>query len=385
MKASDIRTFAREQVLSSLTRRYENRSFSRELWKQMADAGLLGFLVPPELGGSGKGTETLLDGIDAFLAGGCDMGLCLSWLDHIMIHTHVIQRFGTPAQKKEIIPRLAGGDQIGALAASEPGTGANPKKMQTTATAENGGYTIRGHKIFITNGPVADLVIVLARTGPAPGKEGISAFLVDTANPGFQVRQVMDFGFLDTSPHGELIFHDCHVPEENLLGRIGQGHVGISRAVFAWERHILLYAMAVHFRTLLDRLIQHVVRRCDPGTEKTGPRIASAHVTLEGLREITRLWTLKALERNDLDRESLARLLFLGQAFHHWWETFETLLHGVDLSDDPVFSILMKDARLLQIDRKLYSAQMERIGRELLQPVAGTGHSMETTRIETGG
>jgi alkylation response protein AidB-like acyl-CoA dehydrogenase len=198
-----------------------------------------------------------------------------------MIHTLVIHRFGSPDQKKQYLPALVQGDLIGALAASEPGTGANPVMMQSTGEKANGHYTIRGHKIFITNGPVADLVIVLARTGPLPGKEGISAFLLETSTPGFEVKQVMDFGFLNTSPHGELVFHDCRVPSQNLLGRIGEGHLGISRAVFAWERYVLLVALAAHFRTLLDRLIREARRPAGSRSRATERELATAHVVLE--------------------------------------------------------------------------------------------------------
>jgi len=372
MRANDIRAFAREQVLPTLARRYQERSFSRELWRQMADAGLFGFLAPEEFGGSNLGPEALLDAVDAFLDGGCDLGLCLSWLDHVMIHTHVIQRFGTPAQREASLPGLIGGDRIGALAASEPGTGADPGKMRCTATPENGGYAIRGQKVFITNGPLADRVIVLARTGPAPGKEGISAFLVDARGAGFQVRRVMDFGFLHTAPHAELIFHDCRVPGRNLLGGIGEGHTRVSRAVFAWERHILLWAMAAHFRAMLDRLVEKIRRGAGARASQTEQRVAAAHVNLQGLREYARQRAVLALAGDRLDREGMERLLFMGHAFFRWWEDLQRLLRGVDIADDPVLAIQVNDARLLEIDRKLYRIQMGRIGRELARPPAGS-------------
>ncbi len=366
MKAEEIRSFAEKEVLATLARRYENREFSRDLWQKMAGAGLFGFLLPPAFGGTGRGLEALLDAIDVFVTAGCDLGLCLSWLDHVMIHTHVIHRFGTPGQREAFLPHLAGGDRIGALAASEPGTGANPVKMQTSAEPKNGGFTIRGHKIFITNGPVADFIIVLARTGSRPGKEGISAFLMDASTPGFEVRETMDLGFLNTSPHGELVFHNCPVPGENLLGGIGQGHVGISRAVFGWERHVVLIALGAHFRAMLDRLLQSLSREPGPGDRETHRRIASAHVTLEGLREISRERAARALERNGLDRNLVERLLFIGQAFQRWWDDFEKLLGRVKAPEDPIFSILLKDARLLQIDRTLHNIQMDRIAGKLI-------------------
>jgi alkylation response protein AidB-like acyl-CoA dehydrogenase len=371
MKPDEIRAFAAAEVLPTLPGRYETRSFSRDLWKRMAGAGLFDFLLPGEFGGSDRDATTLLDTVDAFLTGGCDLGLCLSWLDHLMIHTLVIHRFGSPDQRKEFLPALVQGDRIGALAASEPGTGANPVKMQSTAEKGNGHYTIRGHKIFITNGPVADRVIVLARTGPLPGKEGISAFLLETSTPGFEVRQVMDFGFLNTSPHGELVFHDCRVPSQNLLGRIGEGHMGISRAVFAWERYVLLAALAAHFRTLLDRLIREVARPAGARSRETERELATAHVVLEGLTEITRERAVEVLGRTGLDRRGLQRLLFIGHAFHQWWESLENLLDRVDVPDDPVFSILWKDARLLQINHRLFASQMDRVARDLLLSAPG--------------
>jgi len=363
----EVRAFAEAEVLSTLARRYETREFSRDLWKKMAQLGLFGYLVPPEFGGSGKGTEELLQAIDAFAVGSCDMGLCLSWLDHLIIHTHVISRFGSEEQKKEFLPQLAQGDRIGALAASEPGSGADPVKMKSSAEQQNGTYRISAHKMFITNGPIADFIIVLARTGPKPGKEGISAFLMETSTPGFQVKEEMDFGYLNTSPHGELIFDDCRVPRENLLGEIGDGHVRISRAVFCWERYILLYAMAGLFRAMLDRFTREISR--DSGTlEKDLLRnLATSHVTLEAIREITRQEALRAMERTALNRVLMERLLYVSHTFQQWWEGFSSMLEQTHVPQDPVFSILMKDAGLLQINGRLFAFQLERLAGTLLK------------------
>ena len=367
MTPEEIRAFARDEVLSTLPDRYKTREFSRTLWKKMAEAGLFGFLVPPEFGGSGKGTEDLLQAIDAFVTGSCDMGLCLSWLDHLIIHTHVINRFGSTEQKNELLPQLAQGDRIGALAASEPGSGADPVKMKSSAERQNGSYRIRAHKMFITNGPVADFIIVLARTGPKPGKEGISAFLMETSTPGFQVKEEMDFGFLNTSPHGELVFEDCKVPLENLLGNIGDGHMRISRAVFGWERYILLSALAALFRVMLDRLIQEISSKSGSLEKDLLRQVATAHITLEGLRDVTHQMAVRAMEKERLDRLLMERLLYISGAFQQWWEGFDRMLKQVDAPHDPVFSILMRDAGLLQINGRLYAFQLERMGRMLLE------------------
>jgi hypothetical protein len=333
----------------------------------MAEIGLFRFLIPEEYGGSDEGPEALLEAIDAFVLGGHDLGLCLSWLDHLIIHTHVIARFGTPGQQRRYLPGLALGDRIGALSASEPETGANPSMMKTTAAKENGSYRIQGQKIFITNGPVADLVIVLARTGPTPGKEGISAFLVDTSTPGFSVKEQMDFGFLQTSPHGVLVFDGCLVPAENLLGSLGDGHVRISRAVFGWERFLLLVALAAHFRALLDIITEQVPRPPDVVPGEFRREIALAHVSLGTLRELAGQLACEVLGRTSLDQRLHERLLFLSNAFTQWWDLFERIHQRVQAEIEFPLTILIKDARLLHINRRLYDLQMDRVALRVLE------------------
>ena len=362
--ASEIHAFARNEILSTLAERYESRTFSRELWQKMADTGLFGLFVPETYGGLGGRPQGLIDAVDAFVTGGCDLGLCLSWLDHLLIHTHVLHRFGSEEQKRRYLPGLVDGRSIGALAVSEPDIGADPARMKSAALRSDGHYTLSGDKVFITNGPVADVVIVLARTGPGEGKEGISALLVETTTPGFRIRQKMDFGFLHTSPHGELAFEDCRVPESNLVGLVGKGHVGISRAVFGWERYVLLCALGAHFRALLDRLVDALRARGAPQADLSR-RIAAAHVTLEGLREAIAGWAGEALQRDRLDGRLMQRLLFTGQAFHRLWTDIRDILTQVDPPDDPVFAILVNDARLLEINARLFALQMGRTARTL--------------------
>jgi alkylation response protein AidB-like acyl-CoA dehydrogenase len=377
MQAEAVRAFAEEQVRESLIHRYEHREFSRDLWKKMARAGLFGLLVPPEYGGSDQDPQRFLEIIEAFILGGNDLGLALCWLDHLLIHTHVIGHFGNPEQKRRFLPGLVNGERIGAMAASEPGCGANPEKMRSRAERDQDGYRIYGQKIFITNGPVADFVIALARTAPGTDKQGISAFVLDTASPGFRA-QTMELGFLNTSPHGELFFEGCVVPEANLLGAPGDGHVRISRAVFAWERFLLLVALGAHFRALLDRAVQALAGRGPPPDREVQKLVASAHVLLEGLREVCRNLAREVIERTGLDRRLLERLLFLGHSYGSWWRLLEAILQEIP-APDPLFSILIRDARLLQINQRLTDLQLARVAAGLLtQP---TGHPKERPGI----
>lgn len=361
MSPGGIYTFAEQEVFRTLADRYENRRFSRGLWKKMAGAGLFGFLVPGRYGGSGEGPEAFVEAVEAFLLGGRDLGLCLSWLDHLLIHSLVIARFGSEEQRTRHLPDLVAGERIGALAASEPGTGANPAKMNSRAERLNGRYRIDAHKIFITNGPVADSIILLARTGPAPGKEGISAFLVDTSSPGFRVKREMDLGFLHTSPHGELLFQGCVVPEEDLLGGLGNGHVRISRAVFGWERFLGTVILTAHFRLILDQVVRLMADKGvdpDPAVRKL---TAELHISLEGLREFSRGLACEVLRRTDLDTRLTNHLLFAMRLLKEAWDQLQ-LLRETALATPPFpLGILLKDARLLEVSRTLYELQTARV------------------------
>jgi alkylation response protein AidB-like acyl-CoA dehydrogenase len=375
MTPQEVYTFARKEVFPTLAVRYESRQFSRDLWKKMAGAGLFGFLIPTRYGGSGQGPEALVEAIEAFVLGGQDLGLCLSWLDHLLIHSHVIARFGSEQQRERTLPGLVTGERVGALAASEPETGANPVKMKARAERQDGTYRIHGHKLFITNGPVADLIIVLARTGPAPGKESISAFLMDTTTPGFRVKKEMDFGFLHTSPHGELLFDGCVVPAENLLGNLGDGHVRISRAVFGWERFMGMVILTAHFRLILDGMLRLMADRGAPPDGEARSLVAELHITLEGLREFSKGLACEVLDRTDLDARLTERLLFTAGLLRDWWDRFQQLRKGV--SEIPAFplGILLKDAQLLNVGSQLYDIQKARVAERLLERVTA-GESM---------
>jgi isovaleryl-CoA dehydrogenase len=341
----------------------------------MAGAGLFGFLIPTRYGGSGRGPEALVEAVEAFLLGGQDLGLCLSWLDHLLIHSHVIARFGSDRQRETTLPGLVTGERVGALAASEPQTGANPMKMKARAERQDGTYRIHGHKLFITNGPVADLIIVLARTGPAPGKEGISAFLLDTATAGFRVVEEMDFGFLHTSPHGELLFEGCVVPAENLLGDLGDGHVRISRAVFGWERFMGMVTLTAHFRLILDQTIRLMGEHGAPSKGETKSLVAELHVTLEGLREFSKGLACEVLDRTELDARLTERLLFAAGLLAQWWDRFQLLVKGVSEIPEFPLGILIKDAQLLNVGSQLYELQKARVAETLIDRVTA-GESM---------
>ncbi|MEW6443535.1 MAG: acyl-CoA dehydrogenase family protein [bacterium] len=375
MNAEAIREFAKEEVYPTLAGRYEGREFSRDLWQKMGRAGLFKFLVPKDLGGFGGRPEELVAAIEAFVAGGQDPGLCLSWIVHLLIHTRVIASFGTPGQKEKYLPALISGERVGALAASEPGTGANPVKMRARAVRQDGAFRLDARKIFITNGPVADVVIVLARTGEQPSKENISAFVVEASTPGFRCAQRMELGYLNTSPHGELAFEGCEVPQDCMLGRPGDGHLRISRAVFGWERTLVTSGMAAAFGILLDHTASFLggVQRTGVGGSEAGEsrqamreELAWFHVQLEALREMGRGLAAEVLRGFELDGRQMERLLFLGGSLNEWWERFVPFFERVSPPRDFPVPILMNDARILKVNLLLRSVQLGRIADSMM-------------------
>lgn len=365
-----IQAFAGQEVLPSLEDRYRSRAFPRDLWRKMAGQGLFRMMLPEAEGGLGEKPEELVRAVEGFVAGGRDLGLCLSWLVHLLIHTRAIALFGTEAQRGRYLPRLVSGEWVGALAASEPETGADPRRMRSRAMEENGAFRLSGRKTFVTNGPVADLVIVLAPLGAHRGPETVTAFLVEASTPGFS-RKPMDLGYLNTSPHGEILLEDCRLPAEAMLGRPGDGHARISRAVFGWERYLVTVGMAAAFRSLLDRAARWLAQEPDLGAggqEDAGSReIARLHVALEAFREMA--WGLAAevLSRTELNRRLLERLLFLGEGLSDWWDRFSSLANRCGLPKDFPVGILMNDARILSVNQRLRSFQLDRIALSILE------------------
>ena len=199
----------------------EEEKFPSQVFRAMGDLGLFGIAIPEEFGGSGSDFLSCVLAMEEISKG--DAGLATSWGAHTILCTESIYRNGNEEQRRKYLPGLVEGSAIGALAITEPGAGSDALSMTTKAEKQGDQWVLNGTKMFITNGPVADVVIVYAKTDPEAGPKGITTFLVEDGFPGFIKGKKLKKMGARSSPTGELIFENCIVPEENILGEINKG------------------------------------------------------------------------------------------------------------------------------------------------------------------
>ena len=221
MIQSMVREFSRKVVAATAEERDKTKEFPAENLKKMGELGLMGMMVPPEYGGEGADTISYVLALSEIAYSCASTAVVMSVHNSIVCES--IMKFGTEAQKKKYLPKLANVEMIGAFALTEPHAGSDPVSQNTTAVKHGDHYVINGTKRFITSGKNGGMVIVTAKTNEAEKHKGISAFLVDKGTPGLIVGHEEDKMGLRASDTTDLIFENCRVPEENLLGREGDG------------------------------------------------------------------------------------------------------------------------------------------------------------------
>lgn len=260
-----VEKFARNEMAPLAREMDEKGEFNFELWRKMAELGLVGLTIPEEYGGSGLGALGTTYALEAAGRGGADQGTLLSWAAHMVIAAMNIQSWGTEAQKKKYLPRMASGEWIGAMALTEPDAGSDAASLRTRAELRGDKYILSGTKMFITNGPICDVAVVIARTDPEKGSEGISAFIVDKSMPGWSSGKKLDKMGVRASPTSELIFENCEVPRENLLGELGMGFKGVAFSGVNWERTILGASFLGGMEYNLNQCIKYAKERIQFG------------------------------------------------------------------------------------------------------------------------
>jgi alkylation response protein AidB-like acyl-CoA dehydrogenase len=286
--------FAREELNQDLIARDLKQEFSWDGWKRCAVFGIQGLPVAQEYGGGGADILTTVCALEALGYGCRDNGLIFSINAHMWSSEIPFQSFGSDEQKRRYLPKLVSGEFVGAHAMTEPSSGSDAFALLSRAQRKSDRYVINGTKTFITNAPIADVVIVFANVDPTKGAAGITAFVVDRGTPGFTVSKKLDKMGLRTSPMAELVFEDCEVPAESVLGREGLGQA-IFTASMEWERICILASHLGMMRRLLETSQQYATDRQQFGQPIAQfPAIASKIADMDIRLETARLILYKA-------------------------------------------------------------------------------------------
>ena len=260
MFKEQVLKFARREIVPRVQEHDLQGKFDRESWKRLGEFGILGLHFPEELGGSGADVMTSVLVAEALGEAGVDGGLTLSYGAHTYLCADTIFSHGTDEQRRKYIPRLAAGEWIGCMGLTEPGAGSDVASLRTRAQRDGSHWILNGTKMFITNGAIADVAVIYAKTDPSAGHSGISAFVVEKGTPGFSVSRSLNKMGVRTSPTSELVFEDCIIPAENLIGAEGSGFLMAMQTV-EWDRSALLAPFVGAVSFLIQRCSRYAQER----------------------------------------------------------------------------------------------------------------------------
>lgn len=252
--------FARKEIVPRVQEHELKEEFDWHSWKRLGEFGILGMHFPEELGGSGADVVTSVLAAEALGEAGVDGGLTLSFGAHTYLCADTIYSHGTDEQRQMYIPKLARGEWIGCMGLTEPGAGSDVASLRTRAEKKGNQWVLNGAKMFITNGAIADVAVIYAKTDPTAGHAGISAFIVEKGTPGFSVSRSLHKMGVRTSPTSELVFEDCAIPEENLVGKVGNGFLMAMQTV-EWDRSALLAPFLGAVSFLIQRCSRYTQER----------------------------------------------------------------------------------------------------------------------------
>jgi len=314
-----------------LVERDHAASFSREAWRRCGEVGVQGLPIPEAYGGAGADVLTTALALESFGAACRDEGLTFSICAHMQSCAIPVWEYGSDEQKERYLPGLASGQLIGGNATTEPEAGSDAFAMRTTAVADGEGYVLNGSKCFVTNGPVADLVLVYALTRPDFRQfGGISAFLVERDTPGFETGRHMDKIGLRTSPWCEVAFRDCRVPASHRLGHEGSG-ASIFASSMDWERLLLSMTYLGRMEDTLERSLRHARARRQFGRPiGKHQAVADKLVEMKAHLEASRL----LLYRAAWEKQTQGRAAQLSICLAKWYTTenrIRSALHAIQI------------------------------------------------------
>jgi alkylation response protein AidB-like acyl-CoA dehydrogenase len=365
----EIRDFAAREIAPNVSRWDEASEFPHDVVRQLGQMGLLGVIFPPELGGAGLGYVDYMLAIEELSAVDGSIGIIVA--AHNSLCTNHIFLAGSEAQKKKYVSKLATGEHLGAWGLTEPGSGSDASAARTTAVRRGDQWVLNGNKTFITNGHYADVSVIIAVTDKSQGTKGLSAFIVEKGTPGFRPGKKENKLGLRASDTSELIFEDCEIPAENLLGKEGEGFVDAMRTLDGGRISIAALSLGIA-KGALDASVKYVKERRQFGkaiAEFQGIQWKLADMATE--LEAARLLTLRAAVLKDaghrVTQESAMAKLYASEVAVKICNEAVQLHGGYGFIKDYPVEKFYRDVKLCTIGEGTSEIQRMVIAREILK------------------